>query len=609
MCLALFVLTAADALVQLFFDNVNYHYYIIYPAVFLNEYQDWWEARTQNKAVTIQWTSLLIMVCACAIQHLDAQDKPQIELDFGESSEVLTERFLNVGRELANSVPPGHYHLLNVQQMLHAIYWYKAEAKFVEAWHLIGAAIRESQELGLSRAAASDGLSDFEREMRRRVWCILSTWDWQFASGLGRPTIIDHRDVDVPQPTLTLERLYPSPLLHMKLQAEAVTILAERFGAPKNVQTPAEIQEYLRILETWMRTFPPVYSTDNPDFSQDEAHPWAVSHRFYIHTMAYLMVLNPIRSYMAKTYTKSSPEEEHRIREIGVYYCIKNLHTTSQWTEHVHHRDGRFHFIIFSLFDTASVLSAAIIKDENFSIPRRDEIIAGIEQAVVLIGRLNAISKTANTSFNILSRMVKRLPRPGKFGNKRAKIGTSPKPPSSRRGPPSDMDARAGEESATHYGSETASPANSHSYESGTTGSTPQSQQVVTPESVPLDMEPNVQEQHLPAFIPDSTMAYGAYGQPGMSMNSMLQPPYQPITDVQPQLAMNGMVNPLGPYADLQPVAPTVADSYSQVQITDTELGDFSRLWDWGSLGLDFIHSEAANLQAPAPEVALPTSQ
>jgi hypothetical protein len=594
--------------VQLFFDNVNYHYYIIYPAVFLSEYQDWWEARTKNKAVTIQWTSLLVMVCACAIQHLDASDKPQIELDFGEPSEVLTERYLNVGRELANSVPPGHYHLLNVQQMLHAIYWYKAEAKFVEAWHLIGAAIRESQELGLSKASASDGLSEFEREMRRRVWCILSTWDWQFASGLGRPTIIDHCDVDVPQPSLTLERLQPSPLLHMKLQAEVVTILAARFGAPKNIQTPAEIQEYLRILETWMKTFPAVYSTENPDYSGDEAHPWAVSHRFYIHTMAYLMILNPIRSYMAKTYSKSTPEEEHRIREIGVYYSIKNLHTTSQWTEHVHHRDGRFHFIIFSLFDTASVLSAAIIKDENHSIPRRDEIIAGIEQAVVLLGRLNAISKTANTSFNILSRMVKRLPRPTRFGNKRFKIGSSPKPPFPRRGPPSGMDATATEESASHYGSDTASPANSHSYDSATTGSTPQSQQVVTPESVPLDMEPNVQEQPLPAFIPDNSMQYGVYDQSGMALNGMLHPQYQPMTDAQPQLAMGGMVNPLGPYADLQPVAPTVADSYNQMHITDTELGDFSRLWDWGSLNLDFIHSDAAILTAPSGDVP-PTTQ
>jgi hypothetical protein len=139
------------------------------------------------------------------MQHLDVEEKPHIELDFSEASELHTKQYLQVSRELANSIPDGHFHLINVQRVLQAIHWYRAEARFVEAWYLIGAAVRESQELGLPKQAASEGLPEYEREMRRRVWCILRTWDWQFASDLCRPTNIDHRDVDFAQPTLMLE--------------------------------------------------------------------------------------------------------------------------------------------------------------------------------------------------------------------------------------------------------------------------------------------------------------------------------------------------------------------------------------------------------------------
>lgn len=89
------------------------------------------------------------MVCSCATQHLNANDRPKIELDMRESTEELTENYRDLARELSNAIPVGHYHLLNVQRMLHAIYWYKSEARFVEAWHLIGAAVREAQELGV----------------------------------------------------------------------------------------------------------------------------------------------------------------------------------------------------------------------------------------------------------------------------------------------------------------------------------------------------------------------------------------------------------------------------------------------------------------------------
>lgn len=170
--------TQMDALVQSFFNVVNFHYYIIYPPTFLQEYQAWWDTRSRNKPLPLQWTCLLVMICACATQHLDVETKPTVELDLGGPADDISEEYHNAGRELASVIPVGHYHLLNVQRMLHSIYWFKAEARFLEAWHVINDAVREAQELGFHKEEAAEPLPEFEREMRRRAWCILDSWDW-----------------------------------------------------------------------------------------------------------------------------------------------------------------------------------------------------------------------------------------------------------------------------------------------------------------------------------------------------------------------------------------------------------------------------------------------
>lgn len=116
--------------------------------MFLQEYQTWWDRRSQNQPLSLQWTVLLFMVCACAAQHLDVEMKPVVEIELGESSEKLSKDYHEAAQELGRVIPAGHCHLLNLQWMLHSIYWFKAEARFVEAWHVIGAAVREAHELG-----------------------------------------------------------------------------------------------------------------------------------------------------------------------------------------------------------------------------------------------------------------------------------------------------------------------------------------------------------------------------------------------------------------------------------------------------------------------------
>ncbi|KAF5676808.1 transcriptional regulatory [Fusarium heterosporum] len=583
-----------DALVQSFFNNMNYHYYIIYPPVFLQEYQAWWDRRSRNQSLSLQWTILLVMVCACATQHLDVDMKPIVESQLSEPSDKLTVEYHKAATELGRVIPLGHCHLLNIQWMLHSIYWYKSEARFVEAWHVIGAAVREAHELGLHRTAVAEGLSEFEREMRRRVWCVLDCWDWQFASGLGRPTIIDHSDINVEPPSLALEDFSPSPLLHMKLQSELVTQLAQRWGAPKNITSANDIEEYKSTLEEWIQRFPAVYDVDNPDTSKDIKYSWIVYHRFYLHTMAYLMILNPMRSFMAQIYTKNSSQDVLAIRADAVYYSLRNLKTTNQWANHASHRDGRFHFIIFSLFDTAAVLSTAVIKDHDSTIPRRDEIIESVESSIKLLKRLKFLSKTAKTSHDILVKMAQKMPRkpaPSRENVLRKKQRVAPIPPVDPVSNPNhkiyykpDPGYQPGHES------QESSPSYCGSSEGAGTGPTPQS-----------NYSSHDAHDHA-GYVPSTQIPLEGYAKPQVHYNVGAMPPQVPS----PSAGIDGIVQGGGLYAMDQinhHVAGMVPQQYVDYQpqdlnvdyglgdITDIDLGDFSQLWDWRSLNLDFIQS------------------
>lgn len=137
----------ADAIVQNFLNNVNYHYYIIYPAGFLTDYESWWNDRNAHRPLGLQYTCLLMMICACSVQYASPELEPKL-LELDEDTQRLCERYHNVARELHSVIPVGHNHVYNVQSLLHSCYWYKSEARFVECWHVLSSAIREAQELG-----------------------------------------------------------------------------------------------------------------------------------------------------------------------------------------------------------------------------------------------------------------------------------------------------------------------------------------------------------------------------------------------------------------------------------------------------------------------------
>jgi hypothetical protein len=354
---------------------------------------------------------------------------------------------------------------------------------------------------------------------RLAIFCAILTYsDRQFASGLGRPTIVSHDDVDIGLPTLSLEQRYPSPFLFMQLQQGLVRQLAHRFKAPKNITQPQDIQDNHTIIEQWMSEFPPIFAVTAPDTSHDADCPWIAIHRYYIHTMGYLSILNPYRLTMTEDISMQSPPAELQRRRDCVDCALQNISCTTQWIKHISHKDGRFHFIMFSLFDTAVLLSTIILKDTDKSVPRRDEILTVIQDAASLMRQLRSRSDTVQKSCDLLQQIIGKVPLPqesddGRCGKRVRGIEDS------------DTSTVCGEEATEilfdepltmpEFGSETTSPSDMASSDSAVAASTPMSNYI--------DMEgytlAQVQSQHVPLesmnmpSMPDS-VTLGMDGQP-----------------------------------------------------------------------------------------------
>ncbi|OAA74217.1 Fungal specific transcription factor [Cordyceps fumosorosea ARSEF 2679] len=417
-----------DDLIQLFINDVNFHYYIIYPPLFLQEYHIWWDRRAQSKPISLQYTCLLAMLCSCTIQHVADDLERAVLAEYREPIHPVSDKIHAAVRELSGVIPVGHYHMMNVQRLIHSCYWYKAEARFVEAWHVLNQAILEAKELELHIEPKPNAVSDFDREMRRRLWCILDTWDWQISSGLSRPKLIDRGGCTAELPELTLENYDPSPMEHMKMQSQLTRELATRFGAPKNIISTQEVQEYKEIILSWVRRFPKIYDFYDPDMSRDSVHPWIFPHRFYLYTMACLLILNPIRHYMVKSYTKDSPADDLTCRADGLFFSLILLKTQRKWVDKINGRDGRLHFIVFSIFDTAAILCTALVKDHANTIENKEDVLHAIAESTAMLKALVNISETAKMSHDILYRLTKKLKKPsaskesGDTGRKRTKI-------------------------------------------------------------------------------------------------------------------------------------------------------------------------------------------
>jgi len=104
------------------------------------------------KQKNLDFSSLILRLCSLALQCLPENLRQHVEDKLGDNVQFLTERYHNAARKLSDYSELGFGGLIHVQQLFLTAAWLKGEGFFDRAWHSLGAAIREAQELGMLRS-------------------------------------------------------------------------------------------------------------------------------------------------------------------------------------------------------------------------------------------------------------------------------------------------------------------------------------------------------------------------------------------------------------------------------------------------------------------------
>jgi hypothetical protein len=133
-----------------YLNDVNFHYYIVHPTVFRQEYNQWWDDRDNEKPLGLQWTSLLLMVCAYSALHPDDAIGQALQIDQGPSTLQLSKRLHNAGQELSFVTPPAflYLHIHTVQQLLQSVIWLKTRICYYDCLDVLSKAIQEARGIG-----------------------------------------------------------------------------------------------------------------------------------------------------------------------------------------------------------------------------------------------------------------------------------------------------------------------------------------------------------------------------------------------------------------------------------------------------------------------------
>lgn len=144
----LVLISSLECLVQNFLQGNNYHYYSIYPPQLRDQFAQWWVARASGQRLSPEVTCLILRVCACSVQYLNAPLRERLEVELGEKAQELTDRLHTAAQKLSGTISPGTGGLVQVQQHFLTASWFKSEACMVDSWHALSLAIREAQEIG-----------------------------------------------------------------------------------------------------------------------------------------------------------------------------------------------------------------------------------------------------------------------------------------------------------------------------------------------------------------------------------------------------------------------------------------------------------------------------
>ncbi|KAL2678576.1 hypothetical protein Neosp_009324 [[Neocosmospora] mangrovei] len=360
-----------DMLVQSFFDNVNHHYCILYQPSFQTSYEAWWSRRRDVSYLcaltTIAFTSLILRVCSSAIQFLPKDGKDRLESELGDSVADLSQLYHEAANTLSDLLPPGVAALVNAQQLFLGATWLKAEANFVESWHMLAASVRQAQEIAV----------------------------------FNRPRIIGSSN-PVPYPSTTLSL---SGVCSDVPSAALAKVLENQLGRVLSGTEPGNhsLEESLATVESWMSTLPPMFSLHSPEKRWDEDAPFLRFQRLQLHCVGYMTQLALMKAALAV-----EPQQQSHI-EKATDVSLLAMRVCQEFFDLCFPHQAKYFMVSFCPFDVAAFLCSLLLRDRDRILSKRAEMLNAVGSALSMSFQLRDYTKMGKPTWTILNALVSRL--------------------------------------------------------------------------------------------------------------------------------------------------------------------------------------------------------
>lgn len=388
-----------DHLAGLYFRDFNWNYYAIDEDVFVKQLGDWMDialspfgapqSPVQMSPDLRAFPALLLNVIAMGLLMLDTNKKEDMDLFEAikrpncETFEDLALEYSETGLLILSLLGKRQMSYTTVLAGFARSAFLKYAALVTEAWHAIGTAIRDAQEVGLHRsdmdpkpwAQTAEAVleNQWEIQRRRRLWMTLVSWDIQMGIILGRPVTVDlsahlAMPIDCILPKTYAERSTmavqprsehdpPTPLSRVVWAYDAIKPLRrilelEKEGpCPRNFARVDEIHEELVDIES--RT-PPFFRLENPDtrFDNLPGCDWLRSVRA---TMPQIPIFNFMALHRQYIFTRPKSRTE------ALKACIRMLQVQRVHFASLRPQQYKTFSLFFGTFDSLVLLATIYI--------------------------------------------------------------------------------------------------------------------------------------------------------------------------------------------------------------------------------------------------------
>jgi hypothetical protein len=237
------------------------------------------------------------------------------------------------------------------------------------------------------------------------------------SSWLGRPNIIDQKNLTFKFPSLRLDQSNTepnqlSPFAHMNLQAQLGRRVTTKVGdtQPGTSLSATQVLAFESECEKFIDELPAIFRIKSPDTSLDEAYPYFVFQRHQLHCVIFLTMMDCLKPYLTRDPMDTMTDQDDEFRKMGVDIALRLLKVARNLFDYEFPINAKFHMVVFAIFDTATLLCSAVIHDRDQVLPHREEVMVAIDNSLHMLHQLSLTTKLGAASYNFLFKLVQATP-------------------------------------------------------------------------------------------------------------------------------------------------------------------------------------------------------